>query len=83
MAPDNDSQVSPVILKRIFRNGRTSAGVLIPPEYRRAMGLTVHDYVGLRLRTVQGRVFLILEKVSLAKIGKPPELPVDVLPSAR
>jgi hypothetical protein len=83
VAPDTDSQVSPVILKRIFRNGRTSAGVLIPPEYRRAMGLTVHDYVGLRLRVVQGRTFIIMEKVALAKLAKPPELPVDVLPTVR
>lgn len=83
MAPDIASTVTPVILKRIFRNGRTSVGVLLPPEYRREMGLTLNDYLALRLRVVQGRTFLIMEKVALAKLAKPPELPVDVLPSAR
>ena len=83
MGTEQTSTASPVILKRIFRNGRVSMGVLLPPGFRRAMGLTEHDYVGMRLRVVQGRTFIILEKVALAKLAKPPELPVDVLPSAR
>jgi hypothetical protein len=83
MAPEQISTATPVILKRIFRNGRVSVGVLIPPEYRRLMGLTINDYVGMRVRVVQGRAFLIIEKVALAKLAKPPELPVDVLPSER
>jgi hypothetical protein len=83
VAPDITSTITPVILKRIFRNGRVSKGVLIPPEYGRLMALVENDYVALRLRVVQGRTFLIMEKVALAKLAKPPELPVDVLPSAR
>lgn len=83
MPPDTASQNIPVIVKRLFRYGRTSFGVLIPPQYRRVLGLVENDYVAVRLRVVQGRSFLIVEKLALTKLAKPPELPVDVLPSAR
>lgn len=83
MATTQISQELPVIVKQMYRNGRTSFGVLIPPQFRRAMGLVEHDYLAVRLKVIQGRSFIIMEKLSMAKLARPPELPVDVLPSAR
>ena len=83
MATASENLPDMPVVKRIFRNGRTSVGVVLPPQFRRVMNLAINDYAVLRLRTVQGRSFIIIEKLMLSKLAKPPALPVDVLPSER
>lgn len=83
MPPENTDNAMPVIIKRIFRYGRVSMALVIPPQFRRKVGWTENDWIGVRLRIIQGRSFLIMEKIPMSKLASPPELPVDVLPSAR
>lgn len=59
--------------------GRASVVVVLPPELRAELGVVVNEAIGFRVKVIQGRRFLIGEKIPLNALARLPELPADVL----
>jgi hypothetical protein len=64
---------------RLKRWGKRAHVICLPPRLIAEMGLVLEDVIGIRVRIVQGRRFLIGERIALSKLAIPPELPTDVL----
>lgn len=69
-----------VIICRIYMSGKRSMAMTVPPAIRDFLGITAHEIIGFRCRTVKGRKMLIGEKVPLHAIANPATFLSDVVP---
>jgi hypothetical protein len=74
--------MSPVIAK-VLKTGTRSVGLTLAPILRNEMQILPGEYLACRVLIVQGRRFMICEKIALTRAGVLPEVPPEVLQKAK
>ncbi len=61
-----------LIMCRVITWGKTSAVITLPSALRQQAGVVVGDYVGFRIKTVNGRRFWIGERIPMNLLARIP-----------